>query len=638
MKVVHAWLADYLGDNTPTTEKITELFNFHSFEIDGVEKEGEHDVIDVSILPNRSSDCLCHRGIARELATLLDVPLAHDPLTAPLTIPKTDTLSITIEDEMLCRRFALVSMHGITIKDSPEWLKSRLEALGQRSINNVVDATNYVMLGMGQPLHAYDAAKWQEKDGARHFTVRRAQEGEQVTTLTGDTYDLTPDTQIIVDGTNDAAAGIAGIKGGKYAEVDTATTQIILEAGNFDPTLTRKAAQALRLQTDASKRFENNPSPELVPYALEALVALIKDIAGGEVVGMADVYPTKPEEVAVEVAEARTNALLGLSLSRAHMSDVLRRIGARAEETEVGFRAVGPWERTDLTIEEDFIEEIGRVHGYSDVASVVPEAVPLAELNARQYYSDKIRAALVERGFSEVITSSFRKKDEISLLNALASDKGCMRSSLRKNITEVLDKNAPYVDLLGITDVRVFEIGTVFEKGEGTITEHFELALGARIKQTGYTPKDDAVLQEALAALGEILGVTLDAQIEKGVAIINFTQLIAALPAPTAYESYEVGKEIQYKPFSNYPHVSRDIALWTPEGTTAGDVAAALRAAATDLCVRITLFDEFQKDGRISYAFRLVFQSFDKTLTDAEVEPAMNAVNQAATENGWEVR
>lgn len=638
MKVVHDWLKDYLGESAPTPEKIEELLTFHAFEIDGMEKEGEHTVIDVSVLPNRGADCLSHRGIAREIASITGVPLANDPLQNVPSLPVTDRLSITIEDSAACSRFSLALVEGVRVGESPEWLKVRLAALGQRSINNVVDATNYVMLSLGQPLHAYDAGKWQEKDGTYHYAVRFAKEGETVTTLTGEEYTLDPRVQLIVDATNNTPAGIAGIKGGKYAEVDSGTTTIILESGNFDGTLTRKASQFLKLQTDASKRFENGVSPELAGYALDAVIALIIDIAGGTLMGISDAYETKTENPKVIVTEAKTNALLGLSVPKEEMKDILLRIGASVEETEEGFVAQGPWERNDLTIEEDFIEEIGRIHGYANVADVVPERVPLAEVNVRHYYSERVRDVLTAHGFSEVITSSFRKKDEVRLQNALASDKEYLRSSLTKNITEVLDKNIPLVDLLGVRDIRAFEIGTVFEKGEGTVAEHFSLALGVRQRQDGYTPKDDALIAEVLTTLETELGTPLDATVEKGIAEINFTALVGRLPLPAAYDPETIAAEIQYKPFSQYPHTARDIALWVTEGTNAEEVATILKNEAGDLCVLLTLFDEFTKDGRTSYAFRLVFQSYEKTLASDEVDGIMQTIYTRVGEKGWEVR
>lgn len=639
MKVSHNWLTEYLGDTTPTAEKIAELLTFHSFEIDGVETVGDDQVIDVDVLPNRGADCLCHRGIAREIATLLDVELAHDPLRVDTNMPHTDELAVTIENSEACRHFDLALIKGVQVKESPEWLKRRLAAIGQRSINNVVDATNYVMFSLGQPTHVYDADKFAKEGNRWHFGVRMAKAGEVVTTLGGEEHELDETIQVITNEADGSYAGIAGIKGGAYAELGETTTTIILEAGNFAPHVTRKASQKLKLQTDASKRFENGVSTNVIPYAITELARLVTDIAGGELVGFAHSRPVDIENTSVSVSLTHSNALLGLTLGHAEVEDIFRRLGFTFEAKATDEWVVtAPFERTDIVIAEDVIEEVGRVYGYDNVTSVVPEAVPLTEYNQRHIYSELIRDVLIEHGFSEVITSSFRKKDTIQLQNALASDKSCLRSSLTKNITETLDKNAPLIDLLGVNDSRVFEIGTVFDKTVDSVTEHFSLAFGVRLKASGYTGKEDKVIADILQVLENTLQVKPAATIEKGVAEIDLTQLLTMLPAVREYKAMIPSGDVAYQPFSMYPHMSRDIAMWVGEGIAASEIAGVLNETAGPLRVRTTLFDEFTKDGRTSFAFRLVFQSYEKTLTDEEVNTIMDGVYTAVSERGWEVR
>jgi phenylalanyl-tRNA synthetase beta subunit len=272
-------------------------------------------------------------------------------------------------------------------------------------------------------------------------------------------------------------------------------------------------------------------------------------------------------------------------------------------------------------------------------------------VNPRQFYSEQVRQTLLSLGFSEVITSSFQNKDKIQLQNALASDKSYVRSSLRKNITKVLDENFFHMDLLAIRSVLVFEIGTVFykvnvedkegalgHKTETGVGEHLSLALGVRQKGNGYTPKDDAPLQAALAELSEVLGVTLDFTVEQGVAEINLSDVIVSLPVPGAYGELTKRTAATYAPVSPYPAMARDIALWVSEGTTADVVVDTLRTPAGNLCVRVDLFDEFTKDGRTSFAFRLVFQAFDRTLTDSAVQTIMDDIYQVVGDKDWEVR
>ncbi len=663
MKVSYDWLKEYYGLSLPSLEETANLLGKHAFEIEEVivnEKEPLMNMIDVDVLPNRSSDCLSHRGIARELGSITGVPLAHDPLATKPELSATDAIAVAIQDATACPRFTATIIEGIEVKESPAWLKTRLEAIGQRPINNIVDATNYVMYAIGQPLHAYDAELFPQVDGEWKFQVRYAREGEQVSLIPegGKEEDRIVECVgtelLIVDGSSDTPIGLAGVKGGRFAGVHAGTTKVIIEAAHFHPTITRKTARRLGIVIDASKRFENEPSRELPLYAQAEIIELISNIAGGEAKGTVDVYKEPSTPVEVTVHKDNANALLGLELSLQEMIDIVTRLGAVVTAREDSFVAVAPFERTDLTIEADYIEEIGRLHGYEDIRAVKPTVVPLSEYNSRHYYSEKIRHTLLSLGFSEVITSSFRNKDEVQLKNALASDKSYLRSRLSKNIAEVLDRNASFNDLLGTPDTRVFEIGTVFYKAGEYVTEHVALALGVRLKHSGYTGKEDRPCDEALSAVSKALGVSFPAIAEvgkktvseegevytyqQGIAEINLTKLFAQLPEPTAYEPVAPSEVIEYKPFSTFPYMTRDIALWAAQGTTAEAVATVLNEHASELCVRTTLFDTFEKDGRTSYAFRMVFQASDRTLTDLEVNTIMEKINAAVAALGWEVR
>lgn len=639
MLVLREWLKDFYGDKIPSLREIENLFTFHAFEIEETRNEGNHEVIDVKVLPDRGADCYSHRGIARELATLTGEALAHDPLREVHELsPRTERISVTIGDNNLCRRFSMALITDVTVGPSPAWLVDRLNALGQRSINNIVDATNYVMFSLGQPLHAYDGDVFSHENGVWKFGVRQAREDETIVTLTGDTLTLTPSVQLIVDAENNAPAGIAGIKGGKYAEVTAQTKTILLEAANFEPSFTRRASQLLKLQTDASKRFENGISCDVIPVALASVTKLIADIAGGVCEGYRDAYPTKIANREVTVSLEHINALLGLALNKNEVVEIFNHLGFVVNETESGWCVVAPFERNDIQIAADVIAEVGRVYGYEHVTSVLPPAVPLNEFNNRHYYSEVLRSTLTERGFSEIITSSFRNKDEIRLMNALASDKGCLRSSLGENMREALDRNMTQLDLLQLDDLRLFEIGTVFARnGEHGVAEHTSVALGARVKRQGYSPKDDALLAEIVAELETVLGISLQAEIRGGVAEWNLSTMIASLPSATTYVPRKSSDAI-FTAFSPYPFVTRDIALWVSEGVSGERVRSYLKEHAGTLCHSVRLFDTFSKDGRTSYAFRLVFQSHERTLTDSEVTALMENVNTEVLKQGWEVR
>ncbi len=644
MLISYNWLKEYLGPEPPNAEEVAELLTFRAFEVERVEKKGDDWVLDIDVLPNRSSDCLSHRGVAREISTLTSKPLAFDPFAETSSLTSSDLFAVEIEVSHDCPRFTAALISGITVKESPAWLKERLDVLGQRSINNIVDATNYVMYALGQPLHAYDADLFPQVDGKWRFKVRRAVPGETISLLAESGSDddrvveLKGTELLIVDGASDMPIGLAGVKGGRHAMVSDKTTKIIIEAANFDPILTRRTARTLNIVIDASKRFENELSRELPLYAQVAIAKLITDIAGGSLGGVADVYKEKRDNPFVLVRPERVNGKLGLSLQADEMVSIVQCLGATVKEDGGDFLVRGPFERTDLKLEEDYIEEIGRIHGLAHIKAVLPAKVALAEVNQRHYYSEKICSDLIEQGFSEVITSSFRQKDNIELKNALSSDKKCLRSSLADNLTEVLACNVSHLDLLGLTRVSVFEIGTVFTKTDAGIKETVKLGLGVRSRVSASVAKDDELVLAATKQLERALGCELNWVIGSGVAETDLTAALDKLPPQTAYQPAPTARPIQYQTYSVYPAVSRDLAMWV-SGTAAPDeIKEILKAMAGGLCVRITLFDEFTKEGRQSYAFRLVFQAPDRTLTDSEVNLLMEKLYQVAADKGWLVR
>ncbi|MEZ4104254.1 MAG: phenylalanine--tRNA ligase subunit beta [Candidatus Paceibacterota bacterium] len=643
MLISYNWLKDYLGEGLPPVEEVVELLTFHAFEIEGTEEIDGDTQIEVNVLPDRASSCLSHRGIALELAVLLNKKMLDDPLKEEVKFPTYDGFYIEIEDKDDCSRFMLGLMEGVKVGPSPDWLKQRLETLGQRSINNIVDATNYVMYGLGQPMHVYDADIFSKKDGKWSFVVRKAKANEIITLLPEKAggedreIELKGTELLVVNKENNKAVALAGIKGGTYAGLHKGTTNIILEAANFNSTLTRRTARNLNILTDASKRFENEVSNTLPPYTMRAIVKLIKEIAGGEFMGMADKYLAPQVLPEVLVRPTRVNQVLGLSLEESFMENVLVRLGAKIDKKEKGWLVTAPKDRVDLVIEENYIDEIGRIYGLANIISIAPEKLPLAEINSNYYYSDKIRSILVSLGFSEIITTSFRDKDQIHLQNALASDKEYIRSSILPELEKALSLNVQNIDVLGLREVKLFEIGTVFIKDDGRAVEHTVLTIGGRIKKTGYSPKDDLIVNEAIKVLKET-GFVIEQSAKQGVCEINLTELIYNMPTPDKYEESTPLPNITYQTFSIYPAIVRDIAMWAPEDTAVEEIEKILRENVGELCVRITLFDEFTKDGRTSYAFRLVFQSHEKTLTDAEIDPYMDKIYKVVKEVGFEVR
>jgi len=802
MKVSHEWLQSYFDTQLPAPEEVARLLTFHSFEIEGVEKKGRDSIIDVDVLANRAHDCLSHRGIAKELSAILNIPLKDDPFRhEEKGLPVSKALSVSIENPTLCRRYIGALLRGVKVGPSPDWLKGRLEATGQKSINNVVDATNYVMFNLGQPLHAFDADKLKVESGKWKVAVRNAKEGEKITTLGGGEYALTAENLLIVDGGDNAPIGIAGVKGGTAAEINETTKDIIIESANFHPTSIRKTSQALKLRTDASTRFENDLAPEIAYHAMRDVVTLILDIAGGEVEGYADVYP-RPKTSAYKtgVSLEEINGLLGTAITEKETEDILSRLGFSYEKVSptekvievarnlegvpykygasilydaphafdcssfvaycfaqagvsiprvsvdqyvygepveekdmqpcdvifavgesskegtfvriadgkevtehvakyksveympgtevpegvshcglylgdgmvahaegnggagkvvieslkesksfkniVGVRRMTgdalryavtvPFERLDIRSKEDLIEEIGRIYGYENIPeATVATGKERPTVNKCFYYAEKVRQHLTEKGFTEVYTYSLRDRGIVELENPFASDKRFMRQTLAEGVRGSLllnEKNAP---LLGLEAVRIFEIGKVFSS-EG---EHTSVCLGVAFGGKKGEKEAGLMLREAIGGLSNVFDTIVSGEEEEGTFECNLDRQIEGLPEPKSYDSTPAPRSTSYKQFSVYPFVLRDLSLWVPKAVSSGEILRTIKEVAGDLLVHTRLFDEYKKGDKVSYAFRLVFQSPEKTLSDDEVNVIMNTTTASLQgREGFEIR
>ncbi len=597
MKISRDWLQKYFEVPLPSTQELADALTFHAFEIESV----EGDILDVKITPNRGHDCLSYRGIAREVSAILNVPLASDPLAEKPQLPQTGALKVHIEDER-CLRYIGGVIKGVHVGPSPSWLIERLAAMGQKSINNVVDATNFVMFNIGQPLHAFDTAKLAARGDANAIEIRRAKEGEKILALDAKEYTLTSDMLVIADKHADVGIGVAGVKGGEAAGITEATTHIILESANFDGASVRKTAKALGLRTDASQRFEQVISPELAAYGMRAAADLIVKLAGGEIVGFVDAYPQPAEKRELEISLAHINNTLDLSLSREQVADVFTRLGFAHRIAGDSFSVIVPFERLDLEISEDLVEEVGRIIGYDSVpAHELPTLSDVVPVNQNFAASERVREELTALGYSEVITSVFQDEGERAVLNKVDSVRPYLRSTLTHGLNEALKKNVQNKDLLGLKEVKIFEIGTVWTGGEEKVM--------ARIVSETESAKEDPLSM-----------------------YVRNTDM---------YETLPLSATERYQPFSRFPSITRDISMWVPPSMKdAGEAYDFVESHAGNLLQRIDVLDEFvsPKHGRRSLALRLVFQSFEKTLTDDEVKPHMDAVYAAVTEHGFEVR
>lgn len=631
MKISYLWLQKYFDTPLPSVEQLADAITFHAFEIDGVETIGSDQVLDVKVLPDRTHDCLSYRGVAKEVAAILNTPLASDPLTeAPKLAPVSDLIEVTIEQPELCNRYIAGYMRGVKVGPSPEWLVERLASMGQRSINNVVDATNFVMFNMGQPLHAFDAGKLSQKNGKYSLGVRYAENGEKMIALDDKEYTLTETMLVINDNHSNTLVGIAGVKGGTPAAITEATTDIIIESANFNGVSVRRTSNALKLRTDASVRFENVISPELAAYGMQEVCELIQKLAGGDIAGFKDLYPKEEEAHTVWVRAADVNRIFGTTISTPEVEAIIKRLGWNYEIDGESFAIDVPFERLDMRITEDVVADIGRIYGYDKIPSVPPPTSEMTpEINKRFYYIDRIRQWLASQGFSEVYTSVFALKGKRAVLNKVASDTPYLRADIWPGLQEVLEMNYRNRDLLGIPDARLFEIGTVW----GEKDEKMMIAIGTLGGKQ--TPKGSEFLQ----GLMKEFDMKVPGDIPPTPVVqIDLDSLLAHAPDPLAYQDLPTLGDVKYRSFSRYPFIVRDVALWVPEGTASESVLALITENAGPLAVRISMFDTFSKEERTSYAFRIVFQSEDRTLTDEDATTAMEKVYAALKEKGYEIR
>lgn len=596
MKYSLNWLQSHIDAPLPSLEQLKETIIFHAFEVEDVETVGADTVLDIKVLPDRAGDCLSHYGMARELAGLLKLPLKS---LAYQSLPE-QTLSFPVEIKSEdCHRYIAIEMNNVKVGPSPEWLKARLEAVGQRSINNIVDATNYVLLDLGQPTHAVDRA---QVDGG--ITVRQAHDGESIITLSDEQKNLTEDMLVIADYVG--ALAIAGVKGGKTAEVADGTTSVVLEIANFEAARTRRTARSLGLQTDAAKRFENNLSPEIAGVAAAMLVSVISDVAGGTVVGVSDTYPAKPVSRTVSFTTSDITRVLGGTITHYAIEDVFEQYHYTYKKDGDHFEFTAPWWRSDITGAHDIAEEIGRVVGYGDMPASPLPFVPAVVPNDAFTKMAKVRSSLSAHGYSEVMTYAFRKKGDIEVARG-PKGKSMLRTNLSEGLKESFGMNRLNAPLLGASEVKLFEIGTVFAVVKDEIVESIHVATVA-----------GGIVQEK----------TLDEYYALHQPELDPIDLVPLMP--THVETFTG--------WSAYPFITRDIAVWVTDETTA-TLTTTVDAFAKEYCIRAPqLFDTFTKDGKTSVAYRFVFQSADRTLTTEEVDTTFAILTAQLKEKGFDIR
>ena len=619
-------------------------------------------VMDFEVTPNRP-DCLSIVGVAREV---------HAITGGTLRLPKPDVRESTVEvgglasveilDPEGCPRYSARVFTGVDVGPSPDWLKRKLEAAGLRAINNVVDVTNYVLLEIGHPMHAFDL----DRLAGRQIVVRKAESGEQLIMLDGALRDLDPRILVIAD--RDRSVAIAGVMGGENSHVAAETRNVLLESAYFLPRQIRFSARILGLSTEASMRFERGTDFDATVYALDRAAELILQVGGGSVAkGVLDAYPRKLTEPALRLRPRRVNKLLGTALKGSRMREILSGLGCQVHDEDGDLTVRVPSFRPDLTREIDLVEEVARIHGYNNIENREVVAGPLSVVRDP---SDRLkrttRRMLVALGFTEVVTNSLvsseaserfgLERPRVLLSNPLSEDASALRLSLLPNLLEVAARNLNFK----IENIRIFEIGKIFlQTGDGAVSERLQmggLMAGYRDQPAWGTRPAEVDFFDVRGVLECYLEQVLDRKFSvrniqtsiykpgssaqilvDGDPIGTFgelwSEILSKLDIKTPAFAFLLDFDLllkywrtsrQVRPSPRYPAVERDIALVLRDEVPAEAIVEAIRATDPPLIETAVPFDLYRGDqvpeGHKSLALSLKFRSPERTLREEEVD------------------
>ncbi|MCD6233122.1 phenylalanine--tRNA ligase subunit beta [bacterium] len=702
MKFSYNWLQSFFERKLPKPKEIANILAMHSFEVESVKKRDRDFVLDIDILPNRAHDCLSHIGVARECSVLTNskLQIPNPKLRENKNLKAKDFIRVEVENKEDCPRYTAKLILGVKVKSSPRWLQERLKVCGLQPINNIVDITNYVMLETGQPIHAFDLDKLEaDKRGLmrKFVVVRKARRGEKIEALDNKTYILDKDILVIADQNRPIA--IAGIKGGKSTGIDSETKNIIIEAANFNSNLIRKASKALKLKTDASWRFENGIDPNLIDYATERVCSLIQKTAGGKIVkGGVDIYPRKivPKRILFRLDCAEK--LLGVKIPKQEIKKIFKRLGFKIKERSArSFIVTVPTRRTDISLEEDLVEEIGRIYGYENIPGVLPlGALIPPERNDIVFWRNFVKSRLKEMGFFEVYSYSFLNAKQaedfgfqtgnlLMLANPMSDNQKFLRPSLVPNLVGGVKKN-----LKLFPEIKIFEIGKTFrkikkpelkaKKQNKNFRVREERMLSGILTRQGIGKDGFYELKGAIDALFRTLGITdvwYDSyhrepenssfsiwhpaksaeikigEVELGVlGEIHPSILLKELGMKEKLFAFEIEfdklvklalEEKEYQPISKYPAAVRDLSILVPEGTKVVEILNIINALGTELVRDVDIFDIYNGDeipkGKESFSLHIIYQASNRTLSSKEVDTLHHRIIEALERNPeWEVR
>lgn len=624
-------------------------------------------VIDFEILANRP-DCQCVWGVARETAVAMGTIFRKPQITVD-TAPSEmeDYVRIRVEDDALCPRYAGRVVKNVRIAPSPMWMRAALHASGVRSINNIVDITNYVMLETGHPMHAFDLDKVRD----RTILVRRARPGETLRTLDGKDRPLTPDMLVIAD--NTSATGLAGVMGGEESEITGQTRTLLFECAAFDRTSVRVTSRALGLRTESSGRFEKGVSPATAREAIDRACQLVRMLDAGDVIeGVYDHYPHPVENPEIIASARRIARRAGVDIPGEEMVRILRALHFEAALDGDELRARAPAFRQDVDGEADLCEEVLRIYGYGHLQSATLRGESTGGgKSSRIRARDRVKRVLVAMGYRETVSFSFvspkgieklrlaeddPRRAQLKLVNPLGEDTSVMRSSLAPSMLGALALNSHR----GNVRAALFEVAPVFdvsERKEGELPkENWTLCVG------GYGPAMDfyqlrGLLTEVLRQFGVCARVAVGGEpyhhpgraatlLVDGAAIATLGEVHPEvceeldLPRRALLAELDLEKLMeldrpmgQTKPLPRFPAVTRDLAMVMDEATPVGEVAETIAEAGGTLLEKADVFDVYRGaqvlTGKKSVAFSLIFRDPERTLNDADVTPVFDAIIRA---------
>jgi phenylalanyl-tRNA synthetase beta chain len=656
MKISYNWLKDYVKHNLSAKELSEKLTNV-GLVVDNIITLDNDFCLDIEVTSNRP-DCLGFIGIAREVAAVTRSELIM-PDVDYTTINEgiKDITSVTIEDKELCPMYTARIIKNVSIRPSPEWLQKRINTIGLRPVNNVVDITNYVLMEFGQPLHAFDF----DKLSGNKIIVRRALNGEIMVAIDGSKCKLTSDMLVIADLHKPVA--IAGVMGGKDTEVSDTTKNILLESAFFEPGSVRRTSRTLGIMTDSSYRFERRVDPGCVDLASERAARLIQEIAGGEIVqGVIDQNYLKDKKIYVTLRIPRLNGLLGIHIKEDLVKDILDRLQFKiTTETDTSISVEVPSFRGDVYREIDLIEEVARIHGYDNIPTKGNIRIKAIRENKFDIIVEKTKNLISGFGFSEVITDSivgnsqnqhdtiWSDNGNIKIMNPIRQGEDLLRKTLIHNLLRVKKHNQNY----GIEKTQIYELSKVYlpiPKGtnandkmpeekeclcilgeEGflslkgvveAILSHLHIA--HKLESTPY--RFDLFSSEKSAELklgGKVLGYigelsreivnSHDFRSTPCITELNFNQLVDM-----------ANLESSYQKIPSFPSIIRDLAVVSDEKTTWSEIRECVETLKLDYVNNIEFFDEYRSKhigkGKKSIAFRLIFSADDRTLKSEEVD------------------